>query len=227
MTKGLSIISGHPAFLSPTYRFIALFVTGGCLSAFTVSAADFDWRNVGGKNFNSAVRTQVHGECWDFASVASLEAKYKITRNDPLFDPDISEQQFLSEAKPIDFGSTGGGLCSVPQVFEYYRTHGMVSETELPYYGDEYKGSKPPPDKWPLQPGWEKRVWKCISWGNGNNPATVQGIQASLKKYGPFNIGLNGGGHIVCLVGFHDDKSLPGGGYWMVMSSFNRNEVEN
>ena len=73
------------------------------------AAADsFDWRSAGGHNWNTTIKSQFGGTCWDFSACGTHEAKYKMTRNDPYFDPDVSEQQIGWETNP-DMGSTGGG----------------------------------------------------------------------------------------------------------------------
>ena len=43
------------------------------------------------------VESQFGGTCWDFSSCANIEAKYKLTRNDPTFNPDVSEQEVCWE----------------------------------------------------------------------------------------------------------------------------------
>ena len=37
------------------------------------------------------------GYCWAFSMVGALEAKYKLTRNDPTFDIDLSEQNLICD----------------------------------------------------------------------------------------------------------------------------------
>ena len=53
-----------------------------------------------------------------------------ITRNDPTFIPDVSEQRICWKTNP-DMGSTNGGWGT--SVLSYFTTHGVVSETECPY----------------------------------------------------------------------------------------------
>jgi hypothetical protein len=70
------------------------FIVTGILGATLVVRADsFDWQNVGGQNWNSAIESQFGGTSWDFSSCATLEAKYMISRNDCSFVPNVSEQQ--------------------------------------------------------------------------------------------------------------------------------------
>ena len=72
-----------------------------------------------GQNWNSTVESQFGGTCWDFSACGSIEAKYILTRNDPNFNPDVSEQQVCWETNP-DMGSTGGGWGTA--VLDYF-TH--------------------------------------------------------------------------------------------------------
>ena len=59
-------------------------------------ADSFDWRNVAGQDFVTPAKDQGGaGTCWAFAATGVLEAKYKLTRNDPTFDIDLSEQNLV------------------------------------------------------------------------------------------------------------------------------------
>jgi len=99
----------------PVSSIAALLALGLCSSSQSVLADSFDWRNVSGANWNSSVKNQISGTCWDFGPTGALEAKYMMTRNDPNFIPDLSEQQNCWETSP-DLGSTkgGGGFDSAP-----------------------------------------------------------------------------------------------------------------
>ena len=70
--------------------------------------------------------------------VGALEAKYVLTRNDPTFDIDLSEQDLICDANQ-------GGL-DIPF------TTGMCTAAELPYI---WVDTSP---LYPLQPGWQQRV---------------------------------------------------------------------
>ena len=140
----------------------AVLAAGLFSSPRSLSADSFDWRNVNGLNWNTAVKSQFGGTCWDFSSCGTLEAHYMLTRNDTDFQPDVSEQQICWETNP-DMGSTGGGWGTA--VLDYFRTHGVVSEAECPHQpSSEDVGIAP---YWPLATGWESRVWKITSNSNG------------------------------------------------------------
>ena len=75
-----------------------------------VAADSFNWQNVNGQNWNSPVKSQFGGTCWDFSTIGTFEAKYMLTRNDNTnFVPDMSEQQLCWVTSPYDLGDTGGG----------------------------------------------------------------------------------------------------------------------
>jgi autotransporter-associated beta strand protein len=204
-----------------------------CISS-VVSAESFDWRNVNGSNWDTSVKGQFGGTCWDFSACGSLEAKYKLTRNDPNFNPDVSEQHINWETNP-DMGSTGGGWAS--GVLDYFTYHGVVSEAECPVQGTD-EGAPP---YWPLATGWENRVWKSVS--NQNSiPNDIATIKSYLKQFGPMAVGISAGNdmfasvadlkanyraadasicdHEVSLVAFYDDPTTPSGGYWIIKNSW-------
>jgi C1A family cysteine protease len=198
-------------------------------------AEDFDWRNVGGQNFVTPVKNQnPAGTCWAFASVAALEAKYKITRNDSLFDPDISEQNLVCAG----VGNVSGGWPE--DSLDYFTSMGVVSEEELPYTAHNTSPS------WPLNTEWQNRVWKSDSnqndivntTNNYKNLLKSQGpLATSLKEtgnlhttdlyasvsalYANYHAPLSGSvTHSVLVVGFHDDAQASFLGYWIVKNSW-------
>ena len=142
------------------------------------SADSFDWRNVNGVNWLTSVKNQGGwGTCWDFAACGVLEAKYMLTRNDPTFQPDVSEEQCVNAG----VGGIDGGWPE--SCFAYFKSTGVVSEAELPY------GEQGLP-YWPLQPGWENRVWKSVSNSNYITN-TTENYKAKLKAYGPLSTCLD------------------------------------
>ncbi len=191
------------------------------LTADLLYGEDFDWRNVGGMNFLTPVKYQDHtGMCWAFSTVGALESMYKITRNDPTYDPDLSEQQLACAG--VGDAIYGG----VPDIaVAYFQSTGVVTEEELPFTKTNYS------PLWPLSPGWEERVYKIDSFTYFVSTAEV--IKNNLKLYGPLvtemtvdndwygpEHGSPRGSHAVLITGFHDDPSLPGGGYFIVKNSW-------
>ncbi|MCC6125502.1 MAG: autotransporter-associated beta strand repeat-containing protein [Pirellulales bacterium] len=192
-----------------------------------VAAEGFDWRNVNGQNWVTSVKSQFGGTCWAFGSCATIESKYMLTRNDPNYKPDLSEQQVVWETNP-DMGSTDGG--SGDSVLTYSRDHGIVLQSECPYQSSSPDVGIAP--YWPLAAGWENRVFKSTS-RKLSTSSSVQAVKDALKKYGPMNFYLRvddefyspapgeyRGTHIVSIVGFQDDLAAPGGGYWIIKNSW-------
>ncbi|MBN2577498.1 MAG: autotransporter-associated beta strand repeat-containing protein [Pirellulales bacterium] len=199
---------------------IVTFALMGLISSDHGVAETFDWRNVADNNWNTPVRTQVWGTCWAYGAIAPLEAKYKITRNDPFFDIDLSEEQLFVETVPMDFGCTnGGGYWTVEQPYSYFCSHGIVTEAELPAIGDEFNGTDPRDvGLWPLSAGWSNRVVMGVSYATSTY--SLEQAKSDLRMYGPRTISIMGGGHVVAIVGYNADESLPGGGYWIYKNSW-------
>jgi autotransporter-associated beta strand protein len=213
------------------------------------AAADgFDWRNVNGQNWNSPVKNQNGGTCWVFSGVGSFEARYKLTRNDPVYSFDCSEQQVEWDCGPSTWGGWGDG-----SVF-YSVTHGLVSETECPIDPNSAYWEVPGPTSlWPLATGWQNRMLIGADTsvadrehvGGAHQVCTTNftklDIQNALKMYGPmmtavlstndlydsvaqlkanYRAPTAGVDHAVVLVGYQDDASIPSGGYWVIKNSW-------
>ena len=187
-----------------------------------VDADDFNWENINGQNWLTSIKDQAStGACWDFATCGALEAKYMLTRNDNTFQPDVSEQQMVCDGS---CGNDEGGYQD--KAMAYLTNNGVVSEAELPF---TYQDTSP---NWPLASGWQNRAWKATAYTNhlGTNIAT---IKTDLKLYGPLVLfmqadndwyipapGSYRGNHSIMIVGYHDDASVPGGGYWIIKNSW-------
>ncbi|MGA7698419.1 MAG: C1 family peptidase [Thermoguttaceae bacterium] len=206
------------------------------MSAQSLSADSFNWQSVNGQNWNSTVKSQFGGTCWDFAAVGTFEAKYILTRNDPTFIPDLSEEQLCWETNP-DMGGTGGG--SGVAAMAYCVSHGVVSETECPYQSSSPDTGIAP--YWPLADGWQNRAWISTPGSTPFVLSTTDGIKAALKSEGPLLTGIlstndlyasvsdleanyrgptPGVDHAVSIVGYQDDASVPSGGYWIIKNSW-------
>ena len=157
-----------------------------------------------------------------------------LTRNDPSFDPDVSEQEVCWEQY---MGTSGGGYGAL--VLSYFTSHGVVSATECPYQPSSPDTGIAP--YWPLSSGWQSRVWKSTSyWDFCTNDTST--MKAYMKQYGPMEVGLmstydlyssvasletryskqvSDTNHQVSLVGYCDDAKVPTGGYWIVKNSWN------
>ena len=126
-----------------------------------VAAEDFNWASLSTQNWLTSVQNQnPTGDCWAFSACGALEAKYMLTRDDNAFQPNLSEQHLVCETNP-EMGGTGGGF--EYKALDYFTSHGVTSETEQPF---TYLDSSP---YWPLDPGWESRVWKSLQRGFHRN----------------------------------------------------------
>jgi autotransporter-associated beta strand protein len=217
--------------LTPWLLSAAMCVFGSGLSW----AEDFNWRDVGGLNFVTSVKNQnPAGTCWAFAPVGALEAKYKITRNDPSFNPNMSEQNLVCAG---GMGDSSWGHAD--RALNYFTSTGIVSELELTYTAQNTS------TQWPLQSGWENRVWKSTSNQNTLPSYDANYLKTMLKTNGPLVTGLytstdwytgpgtgvpgtpDKSGHYVVIVGFHDDLTVAGGGYWIVKNSWGTDFGDN
>jgi fibronectin-binding autotransporter adhesin len=222
-------------FSSPSRILLAVALAAGALlAASRASADDFDWRNVNGQNWLSSIKSQFGGTCWAFGSMGTVETHYMITRNDWSYQPDISEQQVVWETNP-DMGNTGGGY--EMNALNYATTHGIVSDAECPYQPSSPDVGIAP--YWPLASGWANRVWKNV--GDGAITSDIATIKSKLKTNGPLLTAIaswndlystvdelkanyrgpvDGIDHAVVIVGYHDDASVPSGGYWVIKNSW-------
>ena len=194
-------------------------IGAACLVA---SADSFDWRNVGGNSYVTPIRNQsMSATCAAFGATAVLESKYMITRNDYSYNPNLSEQS-LTCAGLIDVVNGGWEH----RCLDYFTSTGIVSEAELIYTGQSSSLD------WPLQPGWQDRVWKSASNRNFL-PSDTASMKAELKAYGPLAVAIDATedmntttlgtseiDHAVAVVGYVDDASYSGGGYWIIKNSW-------
>ena len=145
-------------------------------------ADDFDWNNIavsgGTYSFVTPVKNQTvpnpnAGTCWAFASVAALESRYMITRDDPTYQPDLSEEMLIDSGSA---GSVSGGY--VGQAMNYLVNTGVVTEATLLYTGTNG------PTGWTMPPSWQSQLCVAVSDTTDFTAATAT-IKADLKTYGP------------------------------------------
>lgn len=125
-------------------------------------------------DFTTPIRNQGSaGTCWAFAAVAALESKLEITANDPDWNPDLSEQHLVCDGSA---GGTGGGWEYL--ALNFFLETGIVTEQELPYTGSDTSPN------WPLDDGWENRVYKISDRDNWIT-ATTENLKSNLQAHGP------------------------------------------
>ena len=113
------------------FGLVAIVIAVAVLAPRIASAQSFDWRSVNGQNWNSPVKSQWGGTCWDYGTCSEYEAKYMLTRNDNTFVPSISVQQMLWDS-PWNSYPTQPGQLGFDGILLYTTNHGLVSATELP-----------------------------------------------------------------------------------------------
>jgi autotransporter-associated beta strand protein len=218
--------------------FCVLFLSWAAVSV--VKADSWDWRNVNVVNWNSPVKSQVGGTCWDFSTCSTYEAKYMLTRNDSTFVPGISAQHMMWDP-PWDDYPLYSGMLGFDQLLKYTTNHGLVSGTELPI---DYANPENPPTGWALDPGWESRVFKSANY----QWAPLKDLKTLIKTTGPIEMGFNASAafgsvaemkanyqpltynydnHAVSLIGFKDDATCPNGGYWIIKNSWDTGWGDN
>ena len=97
------------SFFYGTFSTTVFLTMGAWLSSQSALADSFDWQSVNGQNWNSPIESQFGGTCWDFSACGRLEAKYILTRNDPSFAADVSEQEVDWERPTWAIVATGVG----------------------------------------------------------------------------------------------------------------------
>jgi C1A family cysteine protease len=195
-----------------------------------VLGEDFDWRSISGAggSFISSVKNQgPAGTCWAFSSTSTFEARLKITRNDPTWTPDLSEQNLVC---PGTMGDVVNGGYEY-ECMDYFTSNGTVLESVLPY---TQQNTSP---NWPLAYGWQQKVARTASDTNWIGSSTTD-LEAELKQYGPLDIGINAGimstspptattaiggntdvDHAVSLIGYHDTGDLSTS-YWIIKNQW-------
>jgi hypothetical protein len=163
-----------------------------------------------------------HGTCWAFASCALIES---LIKRDLYEEVDLSEQYLINSVEMGPFNA-----------IEHAHNTGVVLESKVPYQGTasdnvSYEG---------------KRDYKIGSYTTLQlNQMNLQTRIDTIKSYIFNNIPVlshmtlfsdfqnyNGGvysydgtssrgeGHIILIVGWQDDESIPSGGYWIVKNSW-------
>jgi len=180
-----------------------------------VLPTSFDWRNKNGQNWMTSVKVQGCGDCWAFAALGIVEAKYNIQNNNPNLDIDLSEQYLVSDC--CLGGSCSGG--SPLDALNYIKTDGVPDELCYTYLGmDSLCGSR--------CTDWNTRLWTI---NNYNSVSGTKAIKYFLINKGPISAVMSmalwnpithdcpagASDHGVVIAGYDDTQ-----GVWIVKNSW-------
>ncbi len=188
--------------------------------------SSYDWRPY---NILTPVKHQKDcGSCGEFAAVALFEALIKKQTGT---DIDLSEQQIVSCVAQC--GCNTG--CSSLRALQYIRDSGIVLETDFPYLGKDTNCIADLKGKYFIsnvisteihRRSLEERIQTIKQTVFEFGPvATNMALYDDLDKYREGVYTYNGkarsqGGHWVLIVGWNDDPSMTGGGYWICRNSW-------
>jgi C1A family cysteine protease len=197
----------------------------------TVATGTLDWRSMDGQNFVTPVRDQGNcGSCWALATVGALESYILIRDNKPGVDENRAEEILLSCS---GVGSCDGGY--IGGASEYIHATGLPPESYFFYTATSSDDSCSR-----AEAGWQTSTDKVGRWSwvtissvsiGAIKNALVNGpLVTTMDVYDDFFSYQDGiyeyangslvGGHAVVIVGYVDDSSVNGGGYFIVKNSW-------
>lgn len=171
-----------------------------------VYPSQWDWRSLSRNNWTTPVKDQGDcGSCVAFATVGTIESNLKISRKDPLRDPDLSEADLFFRG----CGNCSGSGWNFAHALIYARNSGIPDEACYPYNGDG-----PCPDR-------DKRAIKIDNW---RVIYSISQAKEWISKNGPLMTGMEVcddffyytggvyvyesgdvvGNHTICVVGYDE-----------------------
>lgn len=186
--------------------------------------AAFDWRNHNSHNYVTPIRDQGGcGSCVAFGTVATVEARMRIQRNNPSLDVDLSEASLFFCVGPATGASCGGGWYMTPAM-DGFKDKGVPDEACFPYTDHQQACSQ--------CSNWSSRAVKISGWHTVTAAAAMKDwlstkgpLATCFTVYNDFFSYRSGvyrhvsgavaGGHCVSVVGYND-----AGGYWICKNSW-------
>lgn len=180
-----------------------------------MSPGAWDWRNVGGQNYVTAIKDQGNcGSCVAFGSIATVEVTARVEYGSGL-PINLSEGQLYYCIAESKYGATCNSGWWPDQAFAAFEHPGITDQSYFPYTAGDQGCS--------LASGWQDQVAKLIAWhtlGNSNDMkawlSTRGALSACFSVYEDFYAYSSGvyrhtsgnfvGGHCVSIVGYDDTQ---------------------
>lgn len=202
------------------------------LAAIAAPAA-YDLRNVGGKSYVTPIKDQLScGSCVAFGTVATVESRLRVQRNDPNLAVNLSEAHlFFCHARDRGYSCSTGWWPQ--QAYDDFKSKGVADAACYPYNLSNQDCSG-------LCSDWANRVVKITGY------TALTGKPADIKQWvstkGPVSAcfivyqdffsyksgiythvtGGKAGGHCVTIVGYNNNP-----GYWICKNSWGTNWGES
>lgn len=194
--------------------------------------ATYDLRNVGGKNFISAIRDQGScGSCVSFGVCAAMEGTYRVAKQDPTLAIDLSEAHLF-----YCHGRAQGRTCDTGWIPDEALTNckstGIVDEACYPYTAGDQNCTGRCSD-------WQQRLYKVTgfhmetslpamkTWISTKGPLTACFIVYDDFRYYSSGVyhhttGAERGGHCISIIGYDDTAKC-----WICKNSWGAGWGEN
>jgi hypothetical protein len=194
----------------------------------TGSPASVDWRT---GDYVTPVKDQGNcGSCWAFATTAALES-YALIKDGSLPTENFAEEVLVSCSTA---GSCNGGY--IDRASDFIRVTGLPPETYFPYTATSSDDTCTNAHQ-----GWQTDAYRTSSWSWVTSvPASVNAVKTALSTHGPlvttmdvyydfflyrtgvyeYATGSYQGGHAILIVGYTDDSTIHGGGYFTAKNSW-------
>lgn len=197
--------------------------------------SNLDWRNLNGFNWLTSVKNQGScGSCWAFSVMGVVESIYRIERQNPSVQPNLSEQDLVSCCyECFDVAGCKGGYPS--KAADFIKREGVVTEECFPYQAKDVTCNRCSDWQFKLA---KIRDWGWVSTGTTDNNAIINAIQDGplsfyMEVYSDFYHYTGGiyeptpgakkeGGHAIVLVGYNTTEN-----YWICKNSWGENWGEN
>lgn len=194
--------------------------------------SSFSWTNINGVDYTTPVRNQrPYASCETFAYVAALEVMVQWEVGYP-FGCDLSEAHLYFWSG----GNKNWGSYPANDT-DFLVNYGVPDEACWPYPNPTDPQIVFPKNT--TAPNWRDRCVKIKNWSY-LPPNNITAIKNAIVNNGPVPVhfhsykdfafykkgvythkwGESRGLHLVCIMGYQDDPSIPSGGYWIVKNSW-------